>query len=325
MAIHPPMPSAKRKLLVILHGKAAGHPAFREAVQVIRGWGHDLQVRVTWEKGDAAQFAGEADRLGVDILVAAGGDGTLNEVVNGLAAVGLPPRCSLGVIPLGTANDFAVGLGIPTTDPLEAFQLILENEPQPIDLGRVNDRYFINVASGGTATQITHDTPETIKAVLGGVAYFLTGLAALPSLSPVPVQLRSGAWEWQGKVHVLAIGNGKQAGGGIPLCSQASLTDGLLDLMILPENQETDLISLFTSLLRLHLPATGHQTIYRQVPHLTLEAREPIQINLDGEPLLGSHFRFDVLQHALRFHLPGHVRIEPSMSELPEVEADRVQ
>lgn len=319
------MSSAKRRYLVILHGKAAGHAGFREAVQVVRGWGHEIHVRVTWEKGDAARFAAESVRLGVDAVIAGGGDGTLNEIVNGLAATGLPVPIPLGVVPLGTANDFAVGVGIPTLDPLAAFQVIIDNEPQVIDLGKVNDHYFINVASGGTTTQITHDTPEAIKAVLGGVAYFLTGLAVLPSLAAVPMQVVTPQWQWQGPVHVLAIGNGKQAGGGIPLCSQASLTDGLLDLMILPEHQGIDVISLFTSLLRLHLPASGRRSLYRQLSEVTLESKETIQINLDGEPMRGTHFSFHVQPQALRFFLPGHPALMPGFSELPDEAQDRVQ
>lgn len=289
---------------LVVHGKLAGHAGLREAVQVARALGHRVTVQVTWEAGDAERFAQQAALDEVDAVVAVGGDGTLNAVVNGVAAAGLPSSCGVGLIPLGTANDFAAGTGLPLGDPLAALRLVVEGTAHLIDVGQVNDRYFLNVVSGGPATQVTRDTPEGIKALFGSAAYYLTGMALLPALVPLAATLRAPGWEWSGKLVVFAVGNGKQAGGGIPLCSQASLTDGLLDVLVIPDSDENDLIGVFTQMLRLHLPKTGPQMLYHQVPTLELESPQPMPLNVDGEKLEAARYHWQVHQRQLWFFLP---------------------
>src|SRR5215469_8918317 len=100
----------RRRIHLLLNGKAVGNDALRSAIFGQREAGYRIEVRVTWEKGDAQRFVSQAD--GVDLIVAAGGDGTLNEVVNGLMGLSIEARPALGVVPLGTANDFAIGCGI---------------------------------------------------------------------------------------------------------------------------------------------------------------------------------------------------------------------
>ena len=107
---------------LIVNGKAAGSPELRAAVSHMRGQGTEIEVRVTWESGDAARYAQQASKDQVDIIVAAGGDGTINEVVDGLMRMSGEPSVAVGVIPFGTANDFANGCGIPLGDPLAALQ-----------------------------------------------------------------------------------------------------------------------------------------------------------------------------------------------------------
>src|SRR5438874_9508622 len=107
----------RKRVQLILNGKVAANDALRAAVARQRKAGHRIQVRVTWEKGDARQFVSKADEM--DVLVAAGGDGTLNEVLHGLMDLPEVTRPMLGIVPLGTANDFAAGCGIPR-DPAKA-------------------------------------------------------------------------------------------------------------------------------------------------------------------------------------------------------------
>lgn len=293
-----------RRLLVVLHGKLAGHAGLREAVKAVRSWGHQVDVRVTWEAGDAARFAAEAVAAEADVVVAAGGDGTLNETLQGVAGAGLPSRCGLALVPLGTANDFAAGAGLPLGDPLAALRLAAEGPVRLIDLGRVNDRWFVNVVSGGPATEFTHETPQGLKDWLGPAGYVLTGMALLPAFEAVAVKLRGPEWEWNGKLLVFAVGNGKQAGGGVPLCSQASLTDGLLDMLLIPESEDNNLIGLAANLLRLHLPHLKGRMLYRQMPWLELDCPTGLRINVDGEPLTGAKFRWEAYPRQLWFCLP---------------------
>ena len=140
----------------MLHGKAALREEVRAAVRAVREEGYQIEVCVTWEGGDATRFARQAAHAGVELLIAGGGDGTINEVVAGLLepAGASKSKASLGILPLGTANDLAHSCGIPL-DPLAAFRLAVSAAPRDVDVGQVNGRPFINVATGGFGTQVT--------------------------------------------------------------------------------------------------------------------------------------------------------------------------
>src|SRR5438477_12598611 len=161
-----------RKVQLILNGKVAGDDALQSAVGGQRGAGHRVEVRVTQEKGDARRFVSEAGD--VDLLIAAGGDGTLNEVVHALMDLSSAARPVLGVVPLGTANDFATGCGIPR-EPEKALALCMEGNASPIDVGKANDHWFLNVASVGFGAEVTASTSQELKRLLGPVAYSVMG------------------------------------------------------------------------------------------------------------------------------------------------------
>jgi hypothetical protein len=172
---------------LVLNGKSASREDVRAAVRAVRDEGADLEVRVTWEAGDAERFAREAAEEGVGLVVAGGGDGTINQVAIGLVkrrnADATAPSPSLGVLPLGTANDFAHSCGIPL-EPLAALRLAVGAADARVDVGRANDRFFVNVATGGFGTQVTVATPPELKKLLGGAAYFLTGLTHFSAIRP---------------------------------------------------------------------------------------------------------------------------------------------
>ncbi|MDQ2566727.1 YegS/Rv2252/BmrU family lipid kinase, partial [Klebsiella michiganensis] len=148
--------------LLILNGKGANEPSLREAVKLLRDEGIDIHVRVTWEKGDAVRFIDEALTLNVETVIAGGGDGTINEVATAL--VERDGNLALGILPLGTANDFATSVGIPQ-DLASALKLAIVGRDVAIDVARVNDKTgFINMATGGFGTRITTETPEKLKA-----------------------------------------------------------------------------------------------------------------------------------------------------------------
>ena len=159
--------SASRRLFLILHGKAAQREDVRGAIETVRERGNEVQVRVTYEDGDSERYAKEAVRLAqeglVDVVVAGGGDGTLNQVVNASLTEDNNPRCSFGLLPLGTANDFARGAGLPVADLSAALSLCAESDAIPIDLGEKEDRVFVNLLTGGTGTRITVETDPGMK------------------------------------------------------------------------------------------------------------------------------------------------------------------
>ncbi|WP_279050535.1 lipid kinase YegS [Cedecea davisae] len=285
--------------LLVLNGKGAGDPLLREAVKTLREEGYTLHIRVTWEKGDAERYIEEGLELGVDTVVAGGGDGTINEVATCLAKLAPGRRPALGILPLGTANDFATSAGIP--DDLEkALRLAIAGKAADIDLVQVNDHaFFINMATGGFGTRITTETPEKLKAALGGVSYFIHGLMRMDMLKPDRCDIRGDNFSWQGDALVIGIGNGRQAGGGQQLCPEALINDGLLELRIF--TGEDLLPALLTTLTR---PEEKPNVVEAKSAWFEISAPHDITFNLDGEPLSGKYFRIEVHPGALACRLP---------------------
>jgi len=289
---------SERKALLILHGKQALNEQVRAAVEARRAAGWELAVRLTWEAGDAQRLVGEALAAGYRRLVAGGGDGTLRDVAQALADAQSP--CSLVLLPLGTANDFARAAGVPL-EPAAALDL-LDVPARPIDLGEVDGEVFLNMATGGFGSQVTANTSEDLKKVLGGVAYLFTGLSRFAELSAAYGELQGPDFHWHGELLALGIGNGRQAGGGHELCPQALADDGLIDVSILPAPQ--DLVGTLKNLLAGGM-AIDKLFVRTRLPWVEIKASRGLDINLDGEPLQGDRLRFEVRPAALQVHLPA--------------------
>lgn len=284
---------------LILNGKGAGNEEVRQSVRQLRDEGLDIRVRVTWEQGDAQRYVHEAVQMAAATVIAGGGDGTINEVASALVVVDREQRPCLGILPLGTANDFAVACGIPAQLGA-ALQLAIKGEAFPIDVGKVNDkRFFINMATGGFGTRITTETPERLKAVLGSVSYFLHGLMRLDTLKADSCVIQGPGFRWAGHALVLAIGNGRQAGGGQILCPDALINDGLLRLRLLIADEL--LPSLIASLFS---DEENSNVIGATLPWLKIKSPHQITFNLDGEPLTGSHFHIEIMPGAIDCRLP---------------------
>lgn len=300
---------AARRWQLVIHGKSANDEPLREAVAAMRARGIVVSPRVTWEHGDAGRHVDEALREGVDTVVAAGGDGTLSEVAAALArhdgdASTLP---SLGLVPLGTANDFATAGGWPRT-PAEALALVADVRPTPVDLLRVDTGvetdWCANLVTGGFGTQVTAETDEGLKAVLGGLAYVITGIAKLGRLDTVRARLRGTNFHWDGELIALGIGNGRQAGGGQVLCPDARIDDGLCEVTVIPDlsgEVGSTVATLLTEGRHAALDRIAERT---RLPWLEIEAPEPMTLHLDGEPLRSRRFRIECVPRRLRMHLP---------------------
>ncbi|WP_154058164.1 lipid kinase YegS [Pseudescherichia vulneris] len=285
--------------LLILNGKSAGDDTLREAVTLLRNEGIELHVRVTWEKGDAARYVAEAVELGVATVIAGGGDGTINEVATALVNAKAENVPAMGILPLGTANDFATSTGVPETLD-KALQLAIVGRAVPVDIARVNDQTcFINMATGGFGTRITTETPERMKAALGGVSYVIHGLMRMDTLKADSVVIRGKNFSWQGDALVIGIGNGRQAGGGQQLCPSALINDGLLQIRIFTGDEL--LPALFTTLTR---PEDSPNIVDGESAWFEVTSPHEITFNLDGEPLSGQHFRMEILPGALQCRLP---------------------
>ncbi|HYC51087.1 MAG TPA: YegS/Rv2252/BmrU family lipid kinase [Gemmatimonadaceae bacterium] len=270
------MPDRKH-LAFVVHGARADRPDFRHMVQWVRGRGHHTDVRVTFGPGDAEYMARTAAAGGADVVVAVGGDGTLNEVANGLDGFDTP----LGVIPLGTANDFARQAGIPA-DADHAMDVILLRKPARIDTASLNGRRFLNVSTGGIGAEATAETPPEMKASLGQLAYAITGLRKLADFAPNHGVFRSGGFILECDFLMFAVGSGLSSGGGTLVTPHASTTDGLLDLCIVEQMPRRDFARTVLRLRRgEHVGDEGVH--YVRMHELSIESERPISVNVDGE------------------------------------------
>jgi lipid kinase YegS len=296
------------RLGLVLNGKAVADEALRQAVANLRDEGIAVDVRVTWESGDAARCVDELIACGATTLVAAGGDGTLGEVASALAAQPHPADRlpALAVLPLGTANDFAAAAGVPET--VADALAFCRRSPVPVDLLRVEAdgavRHCINLASGGFGTSITRDTGAGLKKALGGLAYVLQGLVSLGRIEPLHARFEGEGFSWSGDFIALGIGNGRQAGGGQPLCPDACIDDGVLDLTIVPPLEGEMAATLGTLLAEGREAALDQASVRVRLSALRIEADASLTLNLDGEPLEAKCFDIVCEPGRLRMHLP---------------------
>ncbi|MBO2945657.1 diacylglycerol kinase [Paenibacillus sp. F411] len=269
-----------------------------DVLQRLDSAGIETSCHATTGEGDATRSAAEAVERGYDLIIAAGGDGTLNEVVNGMAGKDhLPP---LGVFPLGTTNDFARALGI-SKNWEDYCDLVIRDVTRPIDVGVANDRCFINIAGGGTLTELTYEVPSKLKTMIGQLAYYLKGLEKMVSLAPQELIIRAdGQPEIHDEFMVFLMANSNSVGGFEKLAPGASIDDGLLDVIALRKCNLAEFVRVVSLALR------GEHVHDKKVIHFRTDYMEvyspgPVQLNLDGEfgGVLPGTFRI----------LPQHLRI----------------
>lgn len=296
------MATVRKHLTFIVHGARADHEDLRRMVQWVRERGHAVEVHVTWDAGAGEFLAADAADRGTDVVIACGGDGTLNEVVNGLDGRDVP----LGVVPLGTANDFARQAGIPE-DANHAMDVILRRKPVRIDTASMNGRRFLNVSTGGVGAEATAETPADFKASLGPLAYAITAIRKLASDQTRHARFTSAGFDLDVDFLAFAVGSARVTGGGTMMTPDASVTDGLLDLCVIEAMSRTDFARLAVQVRRgEHVGLPGVH--YAQLPWLKVTGSEILNVNVDGEAVAAPVCdyrarRADLLVHVQ--HLPG--------------------
>jgi len=293
------MPSGA--LSLILNGKSAGRDEIRTAVTRLRAEGTSIDVFVTWEAGHAARFARKLSGTGNSLIVAGGGDGTVNEVLGGLMAAAAP--ATMAILPLGTANDFATSAGIPIGDPYAALRLAATGTSVSVDVGVMNGRHFLNMASGGFGAEVTTTTPVELKNAVGGTAYALMALLLAMKMHPYRGCLIAAGHKYEGSMVMIAVGNGRQAGGGVPLTPHAYIDDGVLDVLVVPDLDRARFMNLLADLVALRR-GQSPDFHYVRLREFEIESQDMLQFNLDGEPVSGDRFRFGVLPGAIKMILP---------------------
>ncbi len=268
----------------IIYNPTSGRELFKKSLpdvlQKLEQAGYEVSCHATTGSGDATNAARIAVERGFEVVIAAGGDGTINEVVNGLAEQENRPK--LGIIPVGTTNDFARALGIPRTTIEDATRIICEGKTLPIDLGKVNDTFFINIAGGGRLTELTYEVPSRLKTLLGQLAYYLKGIEILPSIKPTYVEIEYDGKFFEGEIMLFLVCNTNSVGGFEKLVPTADFSDGMFDLLIVKKTNLADFIRI-SSLALMGEHMNDPSLIFTKASRIKVTPSDKMQLNLDGE------------------------------------------
>ena len=269
----------------------------------------NLEVRYTQAPGHATQLTRDLLRDGFECILATGGDGTINEIVNGFLDIHplLNPEAALAVLPLGTGGDFRRSLGIHTLD--HTLDAILHRPPRVIDAGKLSyldatgvsrNRYFANVVSFGMGGEVAARARNPLHGLGGRTAFFYATMAVFLRYRAIAVDLEiDGRPAGTHSILNIAAGNGRYHGGGMHVCPRALLDDGLLDVTII------DSLSLFELLRDIRIlysddlyvcPKTHHYRARR----VAARSAQPVSIEVDGEPLGYLPVTIEILPSALR-------------------------
>lgn len=305
-----------RKRARIIYNPTSGREALRtylvDILSIYEKAGYETSAFATTPAPNSARNeAKRAAEEGFDLIVAAGGDGTLNEVVNGIA--GLAHRPTLAIIPAGTTNDYARALRIPRDDPIAAAKLILrQNKKFKIDIGQAGDKYFMNIAAGGMLTELTYDVPSQMKSLFGYAAYLAKGAELLPRIKPVEMNIKYDDHEYQGQVSMILLALTNSVGGFEQIVPDAALDDGKFTLIIVKKSSLIDMMSLMAKALQgNHLE--DPRIIYAKATDVDLQPlnnADRLMINLDGE------YGGDA---PMQFHnLKQHLEVVANLDEIPD-------
>jgi diacylglycerol kinase (ATP) len=260
-----------------------------------------VKMRVTREPGDAEKFARDAIRNRCTYIVTAGGDGTLNEVVNGIAR--RAKNVYLGIVPLGTGNDFSRALGLPVAieDNIDILRL---KKTVAVDLVRVHARsvrYFVNVSAGGFSGLVDDKLTAEIKRTWGPLAYVRSAAAALPKLHAYHTQIILDDDERLSMdLYNVVIANGRFVAGGLPIAPNANLSDGLLDVVLIPKRPVPEMALLAAEiLLGKHL--SSNAIIFRRGKKIAVRSKPGMWFNVDGELVGNAPAVFQIIPRALNF------------------------
>ncbi|OCS88854.1 diacylglycerol kinase [Caryophanon latum] len=269
----------------IIYNPTSGRELFKkhlpEVLEKLEVAGYETSCHATTGEGDATKAAAIAVERGYDIVIAVGGDGTLNEVVAGMSPYeGKLPK--LGVIPMGTTNDFARAVQIPRKIE-DALDIIIKGETIPVDVGVVDgNRYFINIAAGGRITELTYEVPSKMKTMLGQLAYYLKAVEMAPSIKATHMRIEYDDNVFEGEALMFLCALTNSVGGFEKLAPDASINDGHFTLLILKKCSLAEMLKIVSDAVRgEHLE--NPNLIYVKAKRVKVESDETVHINLDGE------------------------------------------
>ncbi|OAQ51250.1 hypothetical protein HTG_18070 [Natrinema mahii] len=282
---------------------------------------HGFETRRTEEAGDAIRLAREA-APDADLVAAAGGDGTLNAVVNGVAAADALESTTVAVVPAGTGNNFATNVGV--RDLEHAFSVIEEGRRREIDVGWANDRPFVNSCVGGITAEASSETTPESKAELGVLAYVKNTIEAVGEFDSLPLRVETApgpdgerARAWEGEAMFVLIGNCRRFTGA--RTAQADVEDGLLEVTIVEDAAAREVLG--SAALEGLFGGDSSRIVRRRTPTLSIESHtDAVEYSLDGETLETERLRLETERGALTVPVGEAYRPNPDDGELWSLE-----
>lgn len=290
-----------KKIHIIYNPQAGKNHRLDELALALLTRGMAVSIFPTEQKGDAEKEAHEQCNAQVmDALISFGGDGTLNEILNGVMRS--DKRIPVAVFSAGTVNDFASFLEIPK-EPDEFADMLLDWDVHPTDVGKINDRYFINVFSCGVVSTVAHKTDRQLKAVLGSLAYYLEGMReiATQGLAGRQIYLRSERYLYNGEYYLCLISNSSSIGGFSKMAPKASVNDGRLNCLMIKKAPMAEILDIITKLLAgKHI--TNEYVVYFETQKIRVETED--ELDVDGEHFQSGPIDIEVMPGAFDMLYP---------------------
>ncbi|MBW4084473.1 diacylglycerol kinase family protein [Paenibacillus sp. S150] len=260
-------------------GKEEALDHVRSVEELLRSQGYEVTVRKTQKEGDATDYCIAACEAEADLVVSIGGDGTLHETINGLSGQAHQPK--LGIIPLGTVNDFARALQIPLV-PEEAIRTLASSRVQQVDAGRINGSLFVNVVAAGKLAESLSSVSSVDKSRLGALAYFKEGIKELAGNSAHSLTVQHDGETWEGEAPLFLAALTNSVGGFEKLTPEAAVDDGLIHCYIIKDLHFINTLTVSLSLLLGNLKS--HKDVeYFTAREVTVSSAEAVRTNVDGE------------------------------------------
>ncbi|MEA4883970.1 MAG: diacylglycerol kinase family protein [Clostridia bacterium] len=286
------------RLKVVLNPRAGGGRAASEeevARRALTEAGIQFDIELTQGPGDGVRIARVAAERGYDVVAAMGGDGTTNEVVNGIADSG----ATLAVIPAGSGNDFANALGIPRNDVAAACRAIVHGDRRRIDLCRVNEHYFISSFGIGFDAQVTRAANEKFKFLKGVWVYVFAVLNTIWTYRPALMRILADDCEIRLSPLLVAATNWKSYGGGMMICPEASIDDGLFEMCVVDNMPVLRFLYCFPRVMKgTHVHTMPEVRAFR-ASSLRIECSRPEAFHIDGEVFEAKEMVFTITHDGL--------------------------
>lgn len=292
-------------------GKEVVKRFLADILAIVEECGYEASAYATTpKKYSAREEAKRVTQLGFDLIVAAGGDGTINEIVNGIAPFEKRPQ--LAIIPAGTTNDYARALKIPRDNIVHAAQVIKKKQIVKMDIGKASDIYFINIAAGGHLTELTYEVPSELKSIFGYLAYLAKGAEILPRIKPIKVRMDYDDGFYEGDASMFFLGLTNSVGGFEQIVPDAKLDDGKFTLIIVKTANVLEIVHLVALMLNGGKHVEDPRVIYKKTARLsasTVNPEERMMINVDGE------YGGDTPMEFVNLH--QHIEIFANIDDIP--------